>query len=613
MFTCFQRPTVLQNWSRTAQLALGVLPACVLASGVLPARAQTAAPNWQQSLSGEKKIAHVLNRLEFGPRPGDYERVQKMGIERWIDWQLAPEKIDDRAVNEKLSVLKTLKMSPEKLMLAQTSDMNILKKVLQNQQQKNTNPNSQNAASTAEMKMNARQRAVVEKVQAANFPPQISMQAVGELQLDKITRAVESNRQLYEIMVDFWGNHFNLDVKKNAVRTLIIVDEREVIRPHVFGKFRDMLGASAKSPAMLLYLDNASSSREIEMGEMRGNRRRRNQVVNANAPAAPVKKRGGINENYARELMELHTLGVDGGYSQQDVQEVARCFTGWSIERETGEFRFRPYMHDDGEKTVLGQRIPAGGGIKDGERVLDILAAHPSTAQFISRKLCTRLIADEPPQSAIDKAAKTFSQTGGDLRAVVKTIVTSSEFFSTAAYRAKIKSPFEYAVSSVRALDGVVLMGNGSTPEDRMRLVFDGASVVRLGKSGRYGRSNQKSMAMLIAEMGQPLFSYQAPTGYSEDSSKWVSTGALVARLNFALALVGGNVYNVLATPTLLLKNVDEHDRNAITEHLLRQLVGGDISSGTRSTLARETKSEGPIDRMKLTALILGSPEFQRR
>lgn len=618
MFTVICRSISKKNDRRFARRLLpGVLPACALALGVLPTRAQAPAPNWQQPLSADKKIAHVLNRLEFGPRPGDFERVQKMGVERWIDWQLSPEKIDDSAVNQKLSVLKTLQMTPEMLMLAQNTDSGLVRKAMQMQQQKKDGPQvnskGQNPPSDAKMeKLSARQNEMLARIEDAGLPQQISMQAVGELQLDKITRAVESKRQLYEMMVDFWSNHFNLDVKKNDVRTMIIVDEREVIRPHVFGTFRELLGASAKSPAMLVYLDNASSTREMDMNAPRRNRRGKNQNPGADAPATPQKKRGGINENYAREIMELHTMGVNSGYTQQDVQEVARCFTGWSVDRQTGQFQYRRYAHDDGEKMVLGQRIAAGGGIQDGERVLDILAAQPATAKFIARKLCTRLIADEAPQSAIDRAAKTFTDTNGDLRAVVKTIVTSPEFFSTGAYRAKIKSPFEYAVSSVRALDGVILMQAGSTPEARFRLIADGASSARPGNK-RYKRNEKKTLAQQIAEMGQPLFAYQAPTGYSEDSGKWVSTGALVSRLNFALTLVGGDLYNVLATPTLLLKGVDEHDRTAVTNRLLQEIVGGDISPATRSTLARETKSEGPIDRMKLTALILGSPEFQRR
>jgi uncharacterized protein (DUF1800 family) len=348
------------------------------------------------------------------------------------------------------------------------------------------------------------------------------------------------------------------------------------------------LGASAQSPAMMVYLDNASSTREREMTPPRG--RRAMMQTNAQAAPTPQRRRGGINENYARELMELHTLGVDGGYTQMDVQNVARCFTGWSLDRQTGKFLFRREAHDNGEKVVLGQTIP------DGQKVLDILATHPATAKFIARKLAVRLVADEPPASVVDKAAKTFTATNGDLRAVVKTIVTSPEFFSTGAYRAKIKSPFEYAVSSVRALNGVVLMPDTTVPTERQRLIGDGLSSYRGG--GGYGnKRTQKTLAVSIADMGQPLYSYQAPTGYSEDSRDWVSTGALVSRLNYALALVGNDVYNVVTTPSLLLKGVDEHDHGAMVDRLSRILLSGDMTAATRATLVRTTGGPGAIDR----------------
>jgi uncharacterized protein (DUF1800 family) len=406
--------------------------------------------------------------------------------------------------------------------------------------------------------------------------------------------------------VDFWSNHFNIDVKKNAARALKIVDEREVIRPHVFGKFRDLLGASAKSPAMLIYLDNASSTREREMPP-----RFRQRAIATNAQTTPAKKHGGLNENYAREIMELHTLGVDGGYTQKDVTEVARCFTGWSLDRQTGTFVFRANAHDNGEKEVLGHHIAAGGGIRDGEEVLDILASHPATAKHISRELCMRLVADEPPTSLVEKAAQTFTRTGGDLRAVVETIVTSPEFFSTGAYRAKIKSPFEYTVSAIRALGGTMLTPDPNQPLDRLHLIIDGASSAR-ANGNRAARGGAKSLALYIAGMGQPLYSYQAPTGYPEDSREWVSTGALVSRLNYALDLTGNDVYNVIATPTLLLQGVNEHDRAAIIKRLCDQLLGGDVSSNTRSILDREAGQDAFVDRAKLAALILGSPEFQR-
>ena len=304
--------------------------------------------------------------------------------------------------------------------------------------------------------------------------------------------------------------------------------------------------------------------------------------------------------------MELHTLGVDGGYTQADVQEVARCFTGWSVDRTSGAFIFRKFAHDAGEKTVLGQTIPAGGGMQDGERVLDILAKSPATAKFIAHKLCVRLVADEPPTSVVDKAAKTFQNTDGDLRAVVKTIISSPEFFSVGAYRAKIKSPFEYAVSATRALGGTILIPDASTPRERLQLVADGAASVRANQNKKRNRA-VKTLNRSIAEMGQPLFSYQAPTGYSEDSRDWVSSGALVSRLNFALALTGDEISNVIATPTILLKGVDEHDRETTINRLTEQLLASDVSSDTRSTLQRETlEKDTSIDRKKT-----GGPDFR--
>jgi uncharacterized protein (DUF1800 family) len=588
------------------------LPSLLLVVSTLApnARAQEKR-DFTQPLDANKKILHVLNRLTFGARPGDAERVRQMGVSRWIEMQLHPETIDDSVAERKLSTFETLKMSPQELMLAQLNDSaGFLKKV---RAMKQATPNK--PATGKEVALNRRQQNALKMIEEAGLERQTSIQAVGELENDKIMRALDSNRQLYEVMVDFWSNHFNIDVKKNLARALKIVDEREVIRPHVFGKFRELLGASAKSPAMLIYLDNASSTREMDLPP----RLRQRNVANADANAAnaantaavPAKKRGGLNENYGREIMELHTLGVDGGYTQKDVTEVARCFTGWSLDRQSGTFVFRAFAHDNGAKEVLGHHIAAGGGIRDGEQVLDILASHPSTAKHIARELCMRLVADEPPASLVEKAAQTFTRTDGDLREVVRTIITSPEFFSTGAYRAKIKSPFEYTVSAIRAMGGTMLTPDPDQTQDRLHLVMDGVSSARANNRAA-ARGGAKSLALYIASMGQPLYSYQAPTGYPEDSREWVSTGALVSRLNYALDLTGNDVYNVIATPTLLLKGVDEHDRAAIMKRLCDQLLGGDVSSGTRSTLDREAGQDAFVDRAKLTALILGSPEFQR-
>jgi uncharacterized protein (DUF1800 family) len=419
-------------------------------------------------------------------------------------------------------------------------------------------------------------------------------------------------------MVDFWSNHFNIDMKKGPCRVLKVIDDREVIRPNVFGKFRDLLGASAKSPAMLFYLDNVQNSVAREVGPLEQQMRQRlmenmaGQKPDANADNNPPKpkREGGINENYARELMELHTLGVDGGYTQQDVIEVARCLTGWGIQPQQGKFLFAPRRHDNGEKTVLGHKIPAGGGIKDGEMVLDILARHPSTAKHISYKLCQRLVSDEPPTQLVERVAKVFLSTDGDLRKVYEAIVTSPEFFSRDAFRAKIKSPFEFAVSTVRAMGGKI---NVADPlgANQLRSVMEGAAAIGFGAE-RASRAPVKSLNWHIYDMGQPLFGYAAPTGYPEDSSKWVSTGALISRLNFALAATGGHVANLQVDRAELMKGVDLNDSTAVLGRLTDIFLHGNLTDATRRTLEKQMDGEA-INPAKAAALIIGSPEFQRR
>ncbi|HMC57959.1 MAG TPA: DUF1800 domain-containing protein, partial [Candidatus Solibacter sp.] len=284
---------------------------------------------------------------------------------------------------------------------------------------------------------------------------------------------------------------------KGADRFMVTEYERGVIRPRVLGKFRDLLEATAKSPAMLFYLDNWQS-------------------VGPNAPQPRGRKGSrGLNENYGRELLELHTLGVDGGYTQQDVTEAARCFTGWTIDQPQngGTFVFNKRVHDDGDKVFLGVKIPAGGGQSDGEKVLDIVARHPSTAHFISRKLAMRFVADDPPSSLVDRMAQTFLNTDGDLREVMQTMLKSKEFWSEGAYRSKMKSPLEMVASAVRALNGDV--------------------------------DSAFSLVNQVAQLGQPLYRKQEPTGYSNASQEWVNAGGLLARMNFALHLAGNHVPGV--------------------------------------------------------------------
>jgi uncharacterized protein (DUF1800 family) len=283
-------------------------------------------------------------------------------------------------------------------------------------------------------------------------------------------------------MTDFWFNHFNIYWNKNADRWLTTGFEMHAIRPHVLGKFKDLLMATAKSPAMLFYLDNHLSS--------------------------AIK---GINENYGRELMELHTLGVDGGYTQRDVQEVARALTGWSIDRPqmSGQFMFRPRLHVFGEKVVLGHKIDAGG-IRDGEEVIDILAKHPSTARFISTKMVRRFVADDPPPNLVKRVSDVFQKTDGDIREMMHAIVTSNEFTSPDAVGAKTKTPLEFVASAIRSFDGET----------------DGS----------------RQVAQAIGRMGQPLYQCQPPAGYPDQGEHWMSSGAVLERLNFAVSLTANKI-----------------------------------------------------------------------
>jgi uncharacterized protein (DUF1800 family) len=334
--------------------------------------------------------------------------------------------------------------------------------------------------------------------------PRKGRQVISDIEEAKLLRAVYSERQLEEVLVDFWFNHFNVFAGKGATRNYVSEYEREAIRPYVLGNFRDMLGATAKSPAMLFYLDNWLSSSENSQRPM-GSPRRGNAARLNNTAPRPQRRSSGINENYARELLELHTLGVDGGYTQQDIVNVAKAFTGWTIQPRQGSgFMFVAARHERGEKVVLGQTIKAGG-VDEGERVLDIVAAHPATARHIAKKLAMRFVSDNPPAALVDRAAAKFTATRGDLREVLKVILASPEFASADAYRAKVKTPLEFVASALRAT---------------------GAEV-----------RTALPLARTLRDMGMPLYFCQPPTGYDETATTWVSAGALVARMNFAVDL----------------------------------------------------------------------------
>jgi uncharacterized protein (DUF1800 family) len=482
-------------------------------------------------LTERQRALHALNRLAFGARPGDVDRVMQIGVDKWIDQQLHPESIPDRDVDTRLAQYDTLKMSDSQIVAKYYMPI-------------------------VEARKAKKENATEEDLRKMIPPDQRPQRVVAELNSQRILRAVDSDRQLNEVMVDFWMNHFNVFAGKGLDRVLLTSYERDTIRPHIWGKFEDLLMATAKSPAMLFYLDNA---RSVAAPENRPQRAQRFLQQMAGDKA----KQGGLNENYAREIMELHTLGVDGGYTQKDVTELARVFTGWSITRpeEGADFRFRPAMHDTQPKTVLGVHFGAGGGIEEGEKMIHVLAHSPATAHHIALQLCQRLVADNPPQALVDRVAKRFLKTDGDLRETVRAVIDSKEFWDPQAYRAKVKSPFEYTVSAVRAV---------------------GATV-----------DNPLPLARELQKMGEPLYGAQPPTGYSDKADAWVNTGALMNRLNFALALASNKMPGAHVNDT----------------NLAALDIGAELTPETRKTI----EARGGNDCVITAGLILGSPEFQRQ
>jgi uncharacterized protein (DUF1800 family) len=516
----------------------------------------------------DKTIAHVLDRLGYGPRQGDIEKVRGAGVMNYIDQQLHPEKIDDSALEARLAPLNTIDMSTKEI---------AREYYLPAQAEKRRQKQAQGQATPADPTAPGAQPPRKTEMTEAMLKQR---QVVVELDQQKILRAVYSERQLEQVLTDFWFNHFNVFAGKGPERIMLTEYERDVIRPHVLGSFRDLLGATAHSPAMLFYLDNWMSTdpdglHTSRMDDPRQRNRARLLGVMRPDLAEMMKQQQknrptGLNENYGRELMELHTLGVDGGYTQKDVVDVARCFTGWTIAqpRQGGGYRFDPRMHDDGEKHLLGHTIKAGGGEKDGDQVLDILAHHPSTARFISTKLARRFVGDDPPQALIDRASKRFLDTNGDIREVVRTIVISPEFFAPDAYRSKVKTPFEFLVSALRAASADIRGGGG--------------------------------LIKAMQQLGMPLYQAQPPTGYADTADAWVNTGGLVSRMNFALSLVQNRVPGVRV-------QLPSEQIDAARDRLVQTVLQGNASDGTVETLKKAR------DVTQLTALTLGAPEFQRR
>jgi uncharacterized protein (DUF1800 family) len=682
--------------------------------------------------NAQRRALHALNRLTFGPRPGDVQRVMAMGAEQWIDLQLHPKKIDDSALDARLEPLRTLRMNTKEIMedfpdpqainqvmngkRAMPSDparhaiFQVQLARLEERKAKKEEGAGKNAAApatpekagntpvetsataaqaasdgagtvdspatngamsdtmnssgsneasmaatagprklTLEETEQARVReeklyADLEIQQLASLPPDERFKKIlgmpiaeqvavadslrgskapelldglnpkqketvlamnnpagvvtGELAQAKLLRAIYSERQFEEVMTDFWFNHFNVFVEKGLDRLMLTSYERDVIRPHALGKFEDLLVATAKSPAMLFYLDNwlsvgPDSAKALGMPAHPG------PYARYPRPRPKAGKSPGLNENYGRELLELHTLSVNGGYSQRDVTEVAKVFTGWTIDNpaQGGGFKFDPRMHEPGPKSVLGHRIkPKGEG--EGMEVLHRLATSPQTAHFISLKLAERFVSDDPPPALVDRMAKTFLKKKGDIREVLNTLFHSPEFWDDETYRAKVKTPLEFVASAVRA--------TGAEVEDAIPLTRQ------------------------LNNMGMPLYGAQPPTGYSMKAETWVSSSALLNRMNFALALTSGRIKGVKADAAQLAgSGLPLPDATATLSTLETNLIAGGVSQQTHDSIAAQIeatrknvaqqKAGKPADAARppdvntIAGLLLGSPEFQRR
>ncbi len=667
-------------------LFTGTFSAALANNGAAPA----APDNKGKALTEDQKIRHVLNRLGYGARPGDAEKVKAMGLQKYIDQQLDPAGIGDTAAENKVKNLEVFNMSTAEV-FAKYPNPGALLQMLEgrNRNQNNArnqpqqpmtpmtappvdgkqpeqevNANGQTAANGDEQRKRREQLTAI--YQKYDLRP--AGQLVPQIITNRVLRDVYSEKQLQEVMVDFWQNHFNVYAGKAAVRWYIPSYERDVLRKNALGNFKDLLVGTAQHPAMLFYLDNFESINPNAPNDRPNGQQLERLMNNPQARARVAQQRGvseevlmqrlkqqqqqgqqkrGINENYARELMELHTLGVDGGYTQKDVQEVARCFTGWTIADprgyrraagamiqgnddrrydqlarrqgipegvDSGEFFFNSRWHDNGEKAVLGQKIK-GDGLKDGLQVIDILVKSPATAKFIAKKLAVKFVSDNPSEALVGRVAAAFQKSSGDIKTTLKALFSDPEFFAPENYRAKIKTPFEVAVSSIRAL---------------------GADT-----------NSSPALIALINKMGEVPYGYQAPTGYPDTAEDWVNTGALLERLNFAVALASSRIPGTKVD----LKKFEAADRLKVLDNAIATVLDGEISAGTRAALLKqieqplpeaklaETKSDNDLDVpnmregqqgqqgrqarllapsgnaeiFKVVSLVLGSPEFQRQ
>ncbi len=652
-----------------------VLTAIVTPILAVPARAATE----RKALSANQKALHVLNRLGYGARPGDIEKVNAIGLQKYIDQQLNPAAIDDKAAEQKVANLEVFNMSTADV-FAKYPNPGALLRMLEGNgaNRQNANAAAQNQEEMTDKERQERQQKLREYYQKYDLRPANQLQP--QIASNRVLRAVYSERQLQEVMVDFWQNHFNVFAGKAAVRWYIPSYERDVIRKNALGNFKDLVVGTAQHPAMLFFLDNFESvspnaqpagnqrggqmQERLRSGNLTPQMRERikerqgltdeqldqriKRAQNAGQQQQQRARRG-LNENYARELMELHTMGVDSGYTQKDIVEVARAFTGWTIADprgyrraagsmiqgteeqrlarlqrqagipdniESGQFYFNERWHDKDAKTILGQKV-SEGGIKDGLKVIDILVKQPATAKFIARKLAVKFVNDTPSDALVGRVADAFSKSNGDIKTTLRAIFTDKEFFAPETYRAKIKTPFELAVSAIRTI-------------------------------GADTNSSPAVLAMLN-KLGEVPYGYQAPTGYPDTAEDWVNTGALLERLNFAVALAG----NQIPGTRVDLKRFEAGDKTAIMNKALAVVLDNDVSPTTKATLLKQVEQplpevkapaeaeddtlevpnmrpqgqpgggrnrqarllapSGNPDVFKVVSLVLGTPEFQRQ
>jgi uncharacterized protein (DUF1800 family) len=554
-------------------------------------------------LTQDQAILHAMNRLAYGPRPGDVERIRQMGLEKWIDEQLHPDSINDSALDERLEgKYATLKKSAASLLDEYPPPALAAKKAGETKEEYEQQMQEKRRAAMAQIDGgNPNADKTQEQLARMQGPGRI----IAELSMAKVDRAIYSERQLDAVMEDFWFNHFNVFAGKGADRWLLTSYVRDTIRPHTLGKFQDLLVATAKSPAMLFFLDNWQSVDPAafkEHQEEMAVRRARYQGIfggmqdgsgGQNPNAKKQNQDRGLNENYGREVMELHTVGVDAGYTQQDVIEMARCLTGWTVRepRRDPEFVFRPEFHAEGKKVVMGRTFNYGGE-RDGEEALQMLANDRRTAKFISTELARHFVSDTPPPALVDRMVKEYEGTGGDIRSVMKTMIYSPEFWSKLSYRAKVKTPFELVASTARSLNSDVSI---SLP-----------------------------LAQWVGRMGEPLFLCQPPTGYSDKAETWVNTGALLNRLNFALAFATGHMGGTQVDLASLFGSAASKDPEIALTRSLDIFLGGQVDPQTRQTLeARlndpqvlQASLDDPVKQVNeglLSGLVLGTPEYQRR